>query len=95
MKRIKSHVKKGDVVVAIAGSDKAKSGRVLQVYPGTQRALVEGLNFIKKHMKPNQDNPEGGIIEREASMHVSNLKVTKEAKGSKPSKDDKTKEESE
>ena len=95
MKRIKSHVKKGDVVVAIAGSDKAKSGRVLQVYPGTQRALVEGLNFIKKHMKPNQDNPEGGIIEREASMHVSNLKVTKEAKGSKPSKDAKTKEESE
>ncbi|MFT5123816.1 MAG: large subunit ribosomal protein L24 [Verrucomicrobiales bacterium] len=83
MSRIKTHVKKGDVVVAIAGSDKSKSGKVLQIFPEKQRALVEGLNFIKKHMKPTQDNPEGGIIEREASIHVSNLKVTKPAKAPK------------
>jgi len=78
-----SHVKKGDIVTAIAGDDAAggKSGKVLRVIPETGRAIVEGLNFVKKHMRKTQDNPEGGIIEKEGSIAVSNLKVLEAAKG--------------
>lgn len=71
---MKCHIKKGDTVVAIAGDDKGKTGKVLQVIPGKGTAIVEGLNFVKKHMRPTQDNPQGGVVEREAPMHVSNLK---------------------
>ncbi|HMP89415.1 MAG TPA: 50S ribosomal protein L24 [Kiritimatiellia bacterium] len=71
------HVKKGDIVVAISGDDAAggKSGKVLKVIPEQGRAIVEGLNFVKKHMRKTQDNPEGGIVEKEASIAISNLRV--------------------
>ncbi len=67
-------IKKGDNVQAITGSEKGKSGKVLQVLPETGRALVEGLNFVKKHMRKTQDNPQGGVFEKEAPIHLSNLK---------------------
>jgi large subunit ribosomal protein L24 len=71
----KLHIKKGDNVMVIAGNDRGKSGRVLSVDVEKQRAIVEGVNIVKKHTRPNADNPKGGIIEQEASVHVSNLKV--------------------
>ena len=83
MSRIKLHIKKGDVVKAIAGKNRGKTGKVLLTDPEEQRALVEGVNLIKKHMKPTQDNPEGGIVEREAPMHVSNLALVEGSKGKK------------
>ncbi|GMA50451.1 50S ribosomal protein L24 [Alicyclobacillus contaminans] len=69
----KLHVKKGDKVVVIAGKDKSKTGTVLAVFPKEQRVLVEGVNIVKRHTKPNPANPEGGIIEKEAPIHVSNV----------------------
>lgn len=69
-----SKIKKGDTVQAIAGDDNGKTGKVLQVQPETGRALVEGLNFVKKHMRKTQDNPQGGVFEKEAPIHLSNLK---------------------
>ena len=65
-------IKKGDQVEAIAGDDKGISGKVLQVCD--DRVLVEGLNFVKKHMRKTQDNPQGGVVEKEAFIHISNLK---------------------
>ncbi|NCC49695.1 MAG: 50S ribosomal protein L24 [Spartobacteria bacterium] len=70
---IKSHIKKGDIVIAVAGEDKGKTGKVLQVEAAAGRALVEGLNFVKKHLRKSQDNPQGGIVEKEAPINVSNL----------------------
>lgn len=67
-------IKKGDTVQAIAGDDKGKSGKVIEVLPERECALVEGLNFVKKHMRKTQDNPQGGVIEKEAPIHLSNLK---------------------
>jgi large subunit ribosomal protein L24 len=67
------HVKKGDKVMVISGKDKGKSGTIIASFPKTERVLVEGMNLVKKHMKPNQANPQGGIISQEASMHVSNV----------------------
>ena len=69
-----SKIKKNDSVQAIAGDDKGKSGKVLQVIPETGRALVEGLNFVKRHVRKIQDNPQGGVFEKEAPIHLSNLK---------------------
>jgi len=71
----KLHVKAGDMVEVIAGSQKGKSGKVQAITRDRQRALVEGLNLMKKHQKPTQDIPEGSIVEREAPIHLSNLKV--------------------
>ena len=67
------HVKKGDKVVVIAGKDKGKQGVILEAYPKKDRVLVEGINIVKKHSKPSQINPQGGIISREAAIHVSNV----------------------
>jgi len=67
-----ARIKKGDMVEAITGEDKGKTGKVLQVLG--ERALVEGLNFVKKHMRKTQDNPQGGVFEKEAPIHLSNLK---------------------
>ncbi|MBO4740179.1 MAG: 50S ribosomal protein L24 [Bacteroidales bacterium] len=69
------HVKKGDTVKVIAGDDKGKTGKVLKVYPDKNRAIVEGRNIIKKHTKPNAKNTQGGIVEMEAPIHISNLMV--------------------
>jgi len=72
----KCHIKKGDTVTVIAGDDKGKSGKVLLVVPQSGRALVEGINHVKKHMQKTQDNPQGGIVEKEAPIAISNLKVS-------------------
>ena len=69
----KLHIKKGDTVVMIAGNDKGQKGRVLEVIRKTDRAIVEGVNMMKKHTKPNAESPQGGIIEKEAPVHISNL----------------------
>lgn len=71
-----SKIKKGDTVQAVAGENKGKTGKVLQVLPESGRALVEGLNFVKKHMRKTQDNPQGGVFEKEAPIDLSNLKKT-------------------
>jgi len=67
------NVKKGDKVVVIAGKDKTKTGRVLLVLPKQDRVLIEGVNLVKRHTKPNAKHPEGGIIEKEALLHISNV----------------------
>ena len=85
-KRPKLHIKRGDIVMAITGEDAVskKSGKVLQVFPDKGRAIVEGFHYVKKHMRKTQDNPQGGIIEKEASIAVSNLKLqTPALEGSK------------
>ena len=69
----KFHVKRGDDVVVIAGSHKGKSGKVLELLPAKQRVRVEGVAMMKRHMKKSQENPNGSIVEREGSVHVSNL----------------------
>ncbi len=69
----KQHVKKNDEVVVIAGADKGKRGRVIAVEPTSQRVIVEGVRMIKKHMRKSQQNPQGAIIEREGSIHASNV----------------------
>lgn len=74
-KKKKLHVKKGDEVKVIAGNDKGREGRVLAVYPSDERVLVEGINMRVHHDKPTQDNPQGGRIEREVPVHISNVMV--------------------
>ena len=69
----KFHVKRGDEVVVIAGSHKGKSGKVLEVLPAKQRARVEGVAMIKRHLRKSQEHPNGTIAEREGTVHVSNL----------------------
>jgi large subunit ribosomal protein L24 len=71
----KLHVKKGDTVMVISGNAKGQQGRVLYVDKGADKAIVEGVNMVSKHQKPTNDNPQGGIIKKEAPIHVSNLKV--------------------
>jgi large subunit ribosomal protein L24 len=67
---------KNDIVLVVAGNDKGKTGKVLKVYPNKDRAIVEGLNFIQKHTRPNpQKNVKGGILPKESSIHLSNLMV--------------------
>lgn len=66
-------VKKGDKVQVISGKDKGKQGTILQAYPRNERVIVEGINIVKKHSKPSQMNPQGGIVEMEAPIHVSNV----------------------
>lgn len=67
------HVKKGDKVQVISGKDKGKQGVILQALPKKNRVIVEGINIVKKHAKPSQANPQGGIIDMEAPIHVSNV----------------------
>jgi large subunit ribosomal protein L24 len=69
----KFHVKRGDQVVVIAGSQKGKSGKILEILPAKKRARVEGVGMIKKHEKKSEKNPQGAITEREGSIHISNL----------------------
>jgi len=67
------HVKKGDKVKVVTGKDRGKEGTILEAYPKKERVLVEGINMTKKHAKPSQDNPQGGILNQEAAIHVSNV----------------------
>jgi len=69
----KFHVKRGDEVVVIAGTEKGKRGKIIQVVPKKERVIVEGINIIKKHVRRNQQHPEGAILEREGSIHISNV----------------------
>ncbi len=69
----KLHIKKGDLVYVNAGSQKTKQGKVLEVLVDEKRAIVEGLNLVSKHTKPNAKSPQGGIIKQEAPIHISNL----------------------
>lgn len=66
-------VKKNDTVVVITGKDKGKKGKVLKVFPKANRVLVEGVNIMTKHQKPNAINPQGGIVSKEAPLHISNV----------------------
>lgn len=70
---VKLHVKRGDEVVVIAGAEKGKRGKIVRVYPKTQRIIVEGVRMIKKHTKKNQQNPQGAIVEKEGTLHISNV----------------------
>jgi large subunit ribosomal protein L24 len=72
---IKIKIKKGDTVRVIAGSNKGAEGNVLSVSRETNKAVVEGVNVVKKHNKPNAQNPQGGITEKEAPIHLSNLSL--------------------
>lgn len=77
----KLHVRKGDTVQIIAGNDKGKSGKVLEINKAKYRAIVEGANMVTKHVKPSATSPEGGIQKTEASIHLSNLKVVDPSSG--------------
>ena len=72
---MKLKIKTGGTVKIIAGEEKGKEGKVLRVDREKNRAIVEGLNLVKKHTKPNAQNPQGGIVEKEASIHISNLSL--------------------
>jgi large subunit ribosomal protein L24 len=94
MNRIKCHVKKGDHVEVISWNFRGSSGRILAVFPGKQRVLVEGVRIIKKHLRKSQDNPSGKIAEREGPIHISNVKLIErekktEKKAAKKSKKEK------
>ena len=69
----KLHIKKGDIVFVNTGEDKGKTGRVLEVLVKANRAIVEGINMVSKHTKPNAKNPQGGIEKKEAPIHISNV----------------------
>jgi len=73
--KIKLRVKKDDRVKIIAGDDKGKTGKVLEIITDTNRAIVEGINIVSRHTKPNAQNQQGGIIKKEAPIHISNLAV--------------------
>ncbi len=68
-----AHVKKGDIVLVISGDDKGKQGRVLRVFPKADRILVEGINRVYRHVRRSQKNPQGGRLEKEAPIHMSNV----------------------
>ena len=71
----KLHVKKGDTVKVLSGADNGKTGKITSVDREKGRAFVEGVNLVSKHTKPSAANPQGGIVKREASVHISNLMV--------------------
>jgi len=73
MKKFK--IKTGDQVVVLAGKDKGAKGKVIKIIKDKDRVIVEGVNMIKKHVKPSTENPQGGIVEKEAPLHISNLAV--------------------
>lgn len=79
----KFHVKRNDEVVVIAGSHKGKSGKVLEILAAKSRARIEGVAMIKRHLKKSQENPNGAIVEREGSIHVSNLQLKSRFEASK------------
>lgn len=72
-RRVKMYVKKGDTVYVVSGKEKGKTGRVIKVLRSKNTALVEKLNIVKRHQRPTQANPTGGIVEKEAPIHISNL----------------------
>lgn len=91
MSRLNFHVRKGDKVEVTTGNHKGSAGKILQVLPKKQQVLIEGVRLIKKHVRKSQDKPEGGIIEREGPIHVSNVKLVERAEKSTPAKKTKSK----
>ncbi len=81
----KLHIKKGDTVYVNSGEDRGKTGTVLKVFVKEKRALVEGINMVSKSMKPSAKNPQGGIVKKEAPVHISNLNVV-DPKTGKPTR---------
>ena len=79
MSKVKTHVRKGDTVEVIAGNHKGSTGTILQVFPEKDHVLVEGVRMIKKHTKRTQELPDGGIIEREGPINISNVKLVSKA----------------
>ena len=77
----KLHIKKGDTVMVVTGESKGQKGRVLEVDREKSRAIIEGLNMISKHTKPNAKAPQGGIVKKEAPIHISNLMLIDPASG--------------
>ena len=77
----KIHIKKDDTVKILTGNDNGKTGKVLEVITSKYRAIVEGVNMVTKHVKPSADKPEGGLINTEAAMHISNLMLVDPASG--------------
>lgn len=77
----KLHVKKGDQVKVLSGDDKGKTGRILAVNPRKMLAIVEGINIVTKHQKPNQKNPQGARVEQEAPLHVAKLQLIEPSTG--------------
>jgi len=77
----KLHIKKGDLVYVNTGEYKGQQGRVLEVFRKTSRAIVEGVNMVSKHTKPNSQNPQGGITKQEAPVHISNLNLIDPSSG--------------
>jgi len=87
----KQRVKKGDEVVVLAGSDRGKRGKIIEVIPAKSRVIVEGVKMIKKHTRKSQTNPEGAIVEREGTVHISNVALAaavdeRKAKRGQPAK---------
>lgn len=78
-KKVKFHVRSGDLVKVIAGDHKGAEGKILEIQTKKSRALVEGVRLIKKHARRSSENPEGGVIEREGGIHISNLKLVQRA----------------
>jgi large subunit ribosomal protein L24 len=95
MNRIKCHVKKGDHVEVISGNFRGSSGRILAVFAGKQRVVVEGVRIIKKHLRKSQDNPSGKIAEREGPIHISNVKLIEREKKTEKKATKKSKKEAE
>ena len=77
----KIHIKRGDTVSVNSGESKGQQGRVLEVNRDTNKAIVEGINMVSKHTKPNAKNPQGGITKQEASVHISNLNLVDPSSG--------------
>lgn len=77
----KLHIKKGDMVFVNAGEYKGQQGKVLEVIVSKERAIVEGVNLVSKHTKPNAKHPQGGIVKKEAPIHISNLQLVDPASG--------------
>ncbi|HNV28818.1 MAG TPA: 50S ribosomal protein L24 [Cyclobacteriaceae bacterium] len=84
-KQPKLHIRKGDTVVILAGNDKKKTGKVLEVISDKNRAIVEGINMVTKHQKPSAGKPEGGIKKMEGTIHISNLMLV-EPSNNKPTR---------
>jgi large subunit ribosomal protein L24 len=80
-----ARIRKDDTVIVIAGKDKGSSGRVLKVMPKEERVVVEGVNLVKRHTKPDIAHPQGGVVSKEASLHISNVQL-RDPKTGKPTR---------
>ncbi len=75
MSKKKFHVRRGDTVEVISGNHRGSSGKILQILPAKERVIIEGVHMIKKHMRKSQEHPNGAIVEREGTIHISNVKL--------------------